>query len=73
MHYNIMQAVCDKESFLMQDEPEVGHGFSCEMSLKGVRSAMLGIDHQHGRFEGDEPGGDPGVFGWSWAGGVRCA
>ncbi len=24
---------------------------------------MLGIDRQHGRGKGAEPGGDPGIFG----------
>ena len=46
----------------MQDEPELGAGFSYKMSLK-ERIGMLGIDHQHGRFGSDKPGTDSGVCG----------
>ena len=28
--------------------------------------AMLGIDHQHGRQQSNEPGADTGVLGWQW-------
>ncbi len=42
----------------MQDEPEAGHGFSHKMSLKGVGVGMLGIDHQHGRFQVVAPGAE---------------
>ena len=40
-------------SFLIQDEPGIGTGFSHKMSLEGG-IGMLGIDHQHGRFGRDE-------------------
>src|SRR5437588_10040332 len=50
------------DSFLMQDEPELGPGFSCKMSLKG-RYGMLSIDHQDGRFSCNESGADPGIGG----------
>src|SRR5262249_9145136 len=53
--------VCrSRHSFLMQDEPELGPGFSYKMSLK-VRHGMLGIDYQDGRFSSNEPGADPGL------------
>jgi hypothetical protein len=39
----------------MQDEPEMALGFSRKMSLK---FGMLGVDHQHGRHRGLEPGAD---------------
>jgi hypothetical protein len=37
----------------MQDEPELGPGFSRQMSLK-ARQAMLRIDHQNGRLSTPE-------------------
>jgi len=46
----------------MQDEPELATGFSRKMSLKG-KDGMLGIDHQHGRHRGHQPGADSGVRG----------
>ena len=45
----------------MQDEPEVGMGFSYKMSLK-ERLRMLGIEDQGARRTTTEPGSDPGVF-----------
>src|SRR5690348_6823925 len=49
------------ESYLMQDEPEGGYGFSHKMSLK-ERLRMLGIEDQRARRRTIEPGADPGVF-----------
>src|SRR5438477_3509071 len=57
----------------MQDEPERGYGFSYEMSLKGIGTGMLGIDHQHGRYRSGEPGADPGVFGGERGDSIRGA
>src|SRR5579883_2637882 len=57
-------------SFLIQDEPEIGLGFSYKMSLRG-RSGMLGVDHQDGRFRSDESGADSGISGRSRRGAVR--
>ena len=51
-----------RDSCLMQDEPELAIGFSRKMSLKG-KDGMLGIDHQHGRHRGQQPGADSGVSG----------
>src|ERR1035437_6603687 len=56
-------------SYLMQDEPEPGSGFSYKMSLKG-KAGMLGIDHQNGRLRSREPGADPDVPGGQWRGAV---
>jgi hypothetical protein len=39
------------------------------MSLK-EKDGMLGIDHQHGRHRGHEPGADSGVSGWRRRGAV---
>src|SRR5580704_15322041 len=47
----------------MQDEPELGTGFSYKLSLKG-KYGMLGIDLQHGRHRSYHPGADPGIPGW---------
>src|SRR5689334_22957337 len=60
------------DSCLMQDEPETGPGFSYKMSLK-ASSEMLGVDHQHGRFECRQPGADSGVSGRKCAGPVSRA
>src|SRR4051812_42701856 len=49
-------------SCLMQDEPELGVGFSRKMSLNGD-GGMLSIDHQNGRFSDDEHRANPGVGG----------
>src|ERR1700683_5622058 len=57
------------DSCLMQDEPEVATGFSRKMSLKG-KFGMLGIDYQHGRHRGHEPGADSGVPGGQRRGAV---
>src|SRR5665213_403652 len=58
----IWYRVSGRASCLIQDEPEIGHGFSHKMSLKdGI--GMLGIDHRHGRFRSDKPGAGPGVSG----------
>src|SRR5437764_11920856 len=46
----------------MQDEPELGLGFSRKMSLNGD-GGMLSIDHQNGRFSDDEHRANPGVGG----------
>jgi hypothetical protein len=46
----------------MQDEPELGVGFSRKMSLNGD-GGMLSIDHQNGRFSDDEHRANPGVGG----------
>jgi hypothetical protein len=32
------------------------------MSLKGIESRMLGIEHQRGEYREIEPGADPGIF-----------
>src|SRR5215472_11671301 len=53
-----------RQSCLMQDEPEEGGCFSHRMSLKGERSWMLGIDHPRASSKSEtEPGADPGVSG----------
>jgi hypothetical protein len=72
-HASIFSHKCRRarrHSFLMQDEPERGTGFSYKISLKG-RIGMLGIDHQHGRFGANEPGTDSGVSGGKQRGAIR--
>src|ERR1035438_10514714 len=61
-HFTTLPEHAVPDSCLMQDEPEPRAGFSRKMSLK-AKSAMLGIDHQHGRFRNHEPGADPGLSG----------